>query len=85
MTDHIMPANIPNKNMKVLNRGATHKILGCRGVTRSDFKFINGKFYLLEINTNWNDRSVFSTEIASYKKIIDKLIFKLIMDASINK
>ena len=28
-----------------------HKIIGCRGVTRSDFKFFNGNFYLLEINT----------------------------------
>ena len=28
-----------------------HKIIGCKGVTRSDFKFFNGKFYLLEINT----------------------------------
>ena len=29
----------------------THKLIGCKGVTRSDFKFFNGKFYLLEINT----------------------------------
>lgn len=28
-----------------------HNLLGCRGVTRSDFKFFNNKFYLLEINT----------------------------------
>ena len=28
-----------------------HKIIKCRGVTRSDFKYFNGKFYLLEINT----------------------------------
>ena len=28
-----------------------HKLSGCRGVTRSDFKFYKGKFYLLEINT----------------------------------
>ena len=28
-----------------------HNLLGCRGVTRSDFKYFNGKFYLLEINT----------------------------------
>ena len=28
-----------------------HKIIGCKGVTRSDFKYFNGKFYLLEINT----------------------------------
>ena len=28
-----------------------HLALGCRGVTRADFKFENNKFYLLEINT----------------------------------
>ena len=28
-----------------------HNLIGCKGVTRSDFKFYKGKFYLLEINT----------------------------------
>ena len=28
-----------------------HKAIGCKGVTRSDFKFYNNRFYLLEINT----------------------------------
>ena len=28
-----------------------HKILKCRGVSRSDFRFYNNKFYLLELNT----------------------------------
>ena len=28
-----------------------HNLLGCRGVTRSDFKYYKDKFYLLEINT----------------------------------
>ena len=52
-TRHIMPANISKNNYnKVLKLGEkAHKILNCRGVTRSDFKFINNKFYLLEINT----------------------------------
>ena len=88
-TDHIMPANISNKKyaevLKIAER--THKILKCRGVTRSDFKFINNKFYLLEINTQpgMTDLSLVP-EIASYKKIsFDKLVFKLIQDASLNK
>ena len=52
-TDHIMPANIPTKKYNEVLKIAekAHKILGCRGVTRSDFKFINKTFYLLEINT----------------------------------
>ena len=88
-TDHIMPANIPQKKyyevLKIAQR--THKILGCRGVTRSDFKFNNNKFYLLEINTQpgMTDLSLVP-EIASYRKIsFKKLIQKLILDASLNK
>ena len=88
-TDHIMPANIPKKKynevLKIAQR--THKILGCRGVTRSDFKFINNTFYLLETNTQpgMTDLSLVP-EIASYKKIsFKKLVQKLILDASLNK
>lgn len=88
-TNHIMPANIIKKKydevLEIAER--THKILGCRGVTRSDFKFINNKFYLLETNTQpgMTDLSLVP-EIASYKKIsFDKLVLQLIMDASINK
>ena len=88
-TDHIMPANIPRKKynevLKIAQR--THKILGCRGVTRSDFKFYNNKFYLLETNTQpgMTDLSLVP-EIASYKKIsFKRLVQKLILDASLNK
>ena len=28
-----------------------HNLIGCKGVTRSDFKFYKNKFYLLEVNT----------------------------------
>ena len=84
-----MPANIPKKKylevLKIAER--THKILGCRGVTRSDFKFKNNKFYLLEINTQPGMTSLsLVPEIADYKKMsFDKLIQKIILDASINK
>ena len=88
-TNHIMPANISQKKyyevLKIAQR--THKILGCRGVTRSDFKFNNNKFYLLEINTQPGMTNLsLVPEIASYKKIsFKKLIQKLILDASLNK
>ena len=84
-----MPANITKKKyievLKIAEK--THKILKCRGVTRSDFKFINNKFYLLEINTQpgMTDLSLVP-EIASYNKIsFDKLVQKLILDASLTK
>ena len=47
-----------------------HKLIGCRGVTRSDFKFYKGKFYLLEINTQPGMTSLsLVPEIAAYKGI----------------
>ena len=38
-----------NEVLKIAKK--THKVLNCRGVTRSDFKFYKNRFYLLEINT----------------------------------
>ena len=41
-----------NKLDEVMNMALkAHKVIGCKGVTRSDFKFYKNKFYLLEINT----------------------------------
>ena len=89
LTRHIMPANLSKKNYnKVLKLSEkAHKLLNCRGVTRSDFKFTNNKFYLLEINTQpgMTDLSLVP-EIAKYTNInFKELIKKIIDDASINK
>jgi D-alanine-D-alanine ligase len=88
-TRHIMPANIDKKNYnKVLKLGEkAHKVLKCRGITRSDFKFVDNKFYLLEINTQpgMTDLSLVP-EIARYSGItFQVLIKKIIDDASINR
>ena len=60
-----------------------HKILGCSGVTRSDFKFFNDKFYLLEVNTQPGMTKLsLVPEIAAYKKIsFIKLIELLLKNA----
>ena len=52
-TQHIMKIDLPKKKLNEVLKIASkaHKIIGCQGVTRSDFKYFNGKFYLLEINT----------------------------------
>ncbi len=52
-TQHIIKIDLPKKKLnEVLNIAhKAHKIIRCRGVTRSDFKYFKGKFYLLEINT----------------------------------
>ena len=64
-----------------------HKILKCRGVSRSDFRFYKNKFYLLELNTQPGMTSLsLVPEIAKYNDIsFIKLIDEIIKDASINK
>jgi D-alanine-D-alanine ligase len=89
LTKHIMPANISKNNYnKVLKLAEkAHKVLNCKGVTRSDFKFFNNKFYLLEINTQpgMTDLSLVP-EIAKYAGVTFKeLVKKIIDDATINR
>ena len=52
-TQHIIKNDLPKKKLNEVLEIAykAHKIIGCKGVTRSDFKYFKGKFYLLEINT----------------------------------
>ena len=52
-TEHIIPINLSNNKYKELMQLAldAHKLLGCEGVTRSDFKYYKNKFYILEVNT----------------------------------
>ena len=88
-TTHIMPANISKKKYnEVLKLSEkTHSALGCRGVTRSDFKFFKNKFFLLEINTQPGMTNLsLVPEIAKYRGItFDNLINKMILDASIDR
>ena len=52
-TKHIIPVEMSKKNLeKVLNTALkAHNSIGCKGVTRSDFKFYKNRFFLLETNT----------------------------------
>ena len=88
-TEHLIPVNLPKKKMSQLLNIAlkAHKIIGCTGVTRSDFKFYNGKFYLLEINTQPGMTKLsLVPEIAQYKGIsFLKLIEWMLKDASKKK
>ena len=71
-TKHILPVELPKfKLKKLMNIAyAAHKIIGCRGVTRSDFKYFKGNFYLLEINTQPGMTKLsLVPEIAAYKGI----------------
>ena len=64
-----------------------HRLLGCRGVTRSDFKYYKGKFYLLETNTQPGMTKLsLVPEICAHKGIsFIRLIKFLLDDASTNK
>ena len=88
-TKHIIPVDLSKKNYtKLMNITLrAHNLLGCRGVTRSDFKFYKGKFYLLEINTQPGMTKLsLVPEIAAFRGIsFIKLIELILKDASTNK
>ena len=88
-TEHIIPVELPkNKLNEVMNISLkAHKIIGCKGVTRSDFKFYKNKFYLLETNTQPGMTKLsLVPEIARYKGIsFIKLIEWILKDATIKK
>ncbi|MDC0481640.1 D-alanine--D-alanine ligase, partial [Candidatus Pelagibacter sp.] len=71
-TEHIIPVKLAkNKLNEVMDLSLkAHKIIGCKGVTRSDFKFYKNKFFLLEINTQPGMTKLsLVPEIAKYKGI----------------
>ena len=84
-----MPARLSKKKyteaLKVAKKA--HKVLQCRGVTRSDFKFFKNNFYLLEINTQPGMTSLsLVPEIAAFKGLtFENLVEKILLDASINR
>ena len=88
-TRHIIPVNLSkrkfNELMSISYR--VHNLLGCRGVTRSDFKYYKNKFYLLETNTQPGMTKLsLVPEICMHKGInFIKLIKLLLDDASTNK
>ena len=88
-TKHIIPVVLPNNKLnEVMNMSLkAHKVIGCKGVTRSDFKFFKNKFYLLEINTQPGMTKLsLVPEIAKYRGItFIKLIEWILNDASTKK
>ncbi len=88
-TKHIIPVDLKSKDYKKLMHIAlkAHSLINCKGVTRSDFKYYKGKFYLLEINTQPGMTKLsLVPEIASYHGINFINLIKLILkDASTNK
>tara|TARA_Y100000590_G_scaffold326218_1_gene370201 strand:- start:11267 stop:12163 length:897 start_codon:yes stop_codon:yes gene_type:complete len=88
-TKHIMPASINRKKYKEVLEIAkkAHKVLKCSGITRSDFRFFNNKFYLLETNTQPGMTKLsLVPEIANYCGInFETLVDWIIRDANCNR
>ena len=88
-TQHIMPAPLsPKKYKEILGLAKkAHELLGCRGITRSDFRFFKNKFYLLETNTQPGLTTLsLVPEIAQYCGIkFEDLIVWMTENASSNK
>ena len=88
-TKHIIPVDLPKDKFNQLMSISlkVHKLLGCRGVTRSDFKYYKKNFYLLETNTQPGMTKLsLVPEICNHKGInFIKLVKLLLNDASTNK
>lgn len=88
-TTHIMPASISkDKYKEVLSLAKkAHKLLGCKGITRSDFRFSNNKFFLLETNTQPGMTKLsLVPEIAKHCGItFEDLVVWMVEDASNNR
>ena len=88
-TEHIIPIDLTKKKynelMKITHK--VHNLIGCKGISRSDFKFYKNKFYLLEINTQPGMTKLsLVPEISAYNGINFIELIKLILkDASTNK
>ena len=88
-TRHIMPAPLSTQKYKEVLALAkkAHHALGCRGITRSDFRFFKNNFYLLEINTQPGMTKLsLVPEIAKYYGIkFEELVEWMIKDATYNR
>ena len=85
-TQHIIPVDVNKKKLEeVMNMALkAHKIIGCKGISRSDFKFYKNKFYILELNTQPGMTKLsLVPEIANYNGIkFIKLLEWIINDSS---
>lgn len=90
-TQHILPPRILNKEKDLVENIAldVHKLLKCKGISRSDFILDDGtkEFYLLELNTQPGMTSTsLVPEIAKEKGMsFDELINWILNDATTNR
>ncbi|MDA5195081.1 D-alanine--D-alanine ligase [Govanella unica] len=91
LADHLMPAPLSDAARALVHDYAerAHKALGCRGVTRSDFRYdeANERFYILETNTQPGMTPLsLVPEIAGDKNIsFTDLVCWLVEDAGVER
>lgn len=88
---HVLPAEIPAAVADAVRRHtlAAHQALGCRGVSRSDFRYDakTGELIILEINTQPGMTGTsLVPEIAAHAGIsMEALVSWMVRDASLNR
>ena len=88
---HILPANLPADVYRAVQQHAltVHKALGCRGVSRSDFRYdpATGQLAFLEINTQPGMTGTsLVPEMAEYAGMsFSELVAWMVEDASCNR
>jgi D-alanine-D-alanine ligase len=88
-TEHLCPAPLPkDKYEEAMALGlAAHRALGCRGLSRADFRYddTNGKsdFYLLEVNTQPGMTPLsLSPELAAYAGISFNQLVQILVEGA---
>ncbi len=89
-TEHLCPAPLPDAEAKRVMDMATiaHNALGCRGLSRSDFRYDGHEFYILETNTQPGmTRLSLSPELAAYagisfSSLVENLVSLARLDAN---
>jgi D-alanine-D-alanine ligase len=92
-SEHIIPAEIPSEIYSLVQDISlkTHKIFGCRGVTRSDFRWnnkLNSKgLFILEINTQpgMTSKSLVPELVKKLGFSFNDLVLSLVEGASCNR
>jgi D-alanine-D-alanine ligase len=91
---HVLPADIPNDIYRKIQQLSirAHQALGCRGVTRADFRFddtlgSNNEVILLEINTQpgMTPTSLVPELAAHAGHSFEELVTWMVNDASLNR
>ncbi len=90
-SEHLCPAPLDEKSaLAVMNLAVlAHKALGCRGLSRADFRYDSAKnsenFYLLEVNTQPGMTALsLSPELAAYAGIsFNELVNRLVQSAKL--